>query len=296
MVELMSVKTLYQASPLKRHRRTKAELLDFKTALAAIVDEIKPCTVRQCFYQASVRGVCDKTETGYGQVQRALVELRRDCFVPYASIVDHTRYMLKPATYDSVSEFLEITAQTYRRAVWTDLPDYVECWLEKDALRGVLSPVTLQYDVPLMVARGYASLSFLHGSAEAFRWHTQQGKTCHLIHLGDFDPSGVNAAEKIRDTIQELAPEIDLHFTRLAVTEKQIAEWNLPTRPTKKSDTRAKNWSGGDSVELDAIHPDQLRKLLSQELERFVPDRLLSSLQAAENSERDVMRSWAGEL
>jgi hypothetical protein len=291
----MSANEFYQASPLKRHRRTKAELLDFKTALAAIVDEIKPCIVRQAFYQASVRRICDKMETGYGQVQRALVQLRRDGFVPYASIVDNTRYMLKPDTYDSVSEFLEITAQTYRRAVWTDLPDYVEIWLEKDALRGVLLPVTAQYDVPLMVARGYASLSFLHGSAETFRWHTQQGKTCHLFHLGDFDPSGVNAAEKIRDTIQELAPEVDLHFKRLAVTEKQIAEWNLPTRPTKKSDTRAKTWSGGDSVELDAIHPDQLRNLLSRELERFVPDRLLSSLQAAEHSERDLMRSWAGE-
>jgi hypothetical protein len=42
----------------------------------------------------------------------------------------------------------------------------VEVWLEKDALAGVVMPVTSRYDVPLMVARGYASLSFLHTAAE----------------------------------------------------------------------------------------------------------------------------------
>ena len=44
---------------------------------------------------------------------------------------------------------------------------YVEIWLEKDALAGVVYPVTSMYDVPLMVARGYASLSFLYSAAEA---------------------------------------------------------------------------------------------------------------------------------
>jgi len=42
----------------------------------------------------------------------------------------------------------------------------LKIWLEKDALAGVIYPVTDLYDVPLMVARGYASLSFLHGAAE----------------------------------------------------------------------------------------------------------------------------------
>ena len=31
---------------------------------------------------------------------------------------------------------------------------YVEVWLEKDALAGVLLPVTDRYDIPLMVSTG----------------------------------------------------------------------------------------------------------------------------------------------
>ena len=35
----------------------------------------------------------------------------------------------------------------------------------------------------------------------------------------------------------------------------------LPSRPTKKSDTRSKNF-GDESVELDAINPETLREIV----------------------------------
>ena len=43
-------------------------------------------------------------------------------------------------------------AAFYRKALWRDAPAYAEIWLEKDALSGVIYPVTANYDVPLMVA------------------------------------------------------------------------------------------------------------------------------------------------
>ena len=54
------------------------------------------------------------------------------------------------------------TAEIYRRRLWSEADCYVEIWIEKDALAGVIEDITLEYDVPLMVARGYASLSFLY--------------------------------------------------------------------------------------------------------------------------------------
>ena len=117
--------------------------------------------------------------------------------------------------------------------------------------------VTDEYDVPLMVSRGYASLSFLHSAAENME---AEDRPCFIYHFGDFDPSGVNAAEKIDETLNELAPTAEIHFQRVAVTPEQIARLDLPTRPTKTTDTRSKSWGGGDeSVELDAIEPDTLR-------------------------------------
>ena len=49
----------------------------------------------------------------------------------------------------------------------------------------MIYPVTSLYDVPLMVARGYASLSFLHTAAEYINELTVPA---HIYHLGDFDP------------------------------------------------------------------------------------------------------------
>jgi hypothetical protein len=53
--------------------------------------------------------------------------------------------------------------------------------------------------------------------------------------------------------------------------------WGLPTRPTKASDTRAKNF-GEISVELDAIEPNQLRVLVQETIERHLPGLALGLL------------------
>src|SRR5215472_18468324 len=161
--------------------------------------------------------------------------------------------------FSSVEQALRDTAAFYRKSLWTDADSYVEIWLEKDALAGVVLPVTSMYDVPLMVARGYASLSFLHSAAEAIN---DLDVPAYIYHFGDFDPSGVNAGEKIEETLRELAPDAEIAFERIAVTPEQIADWDLPTRPTKASDTRAKSFGSIISVELDAIDPNVLRNLV----------------------------------
>jgi len=142
-----------------------------------------------------------------------------------------------------------------------------------------------------MVARGYASLSFLHEAAEAI---AAEDRPAHIYHLGDFDPSGVNAAEKIEETLRTFAPHAEIHFTRLAVLPSQIALWNLPTRPTKTTDSRSKGF-GDISVELDAIDARLLRQIVRDALEHHLPADQLAVLKTAEESERDLLLAWASE-
>jgi hypothetical protein len=281
--------TVNQASPI-RHRATKAEVEARRETLLEIVAEGRPMTVRQVFYQATVRGAVEKTEAGYGKVQTDLVLLRRSGELPYAWLADNTRWQRKPDTFTSIEQALHETAQFYRKDLWAKQPCYVEIWLEKDALAGVVYPVTSDYDVPLMVARGYASLSFLHSAAEHIN---SLDVPAFIYHLGDYDPSGVNAGEKIEQTLRELAPAAEINFERIAVNPEQIWAWALPTRPTKETDTRAKNF-GKVSVELDAIHPDRLRSIVRATLETHLPPEQLDVLKAAEESERAILRSLIG--
>jgi hypothetical protein len=278
---------IYQARQIKRVRSTKAEVDARREALYDIVAEQQPMTVRQVFYQATVKGLVDKTEAGYTKVQTDLVLMRKSGMLPYGWLVDSTRMQRRPRTYDSVQDALEQTAQFYRKSLWATADDHVEIWLEKDALAGVVYPITSMYDVPLMVARGYASLSFLHGSAE---YISAVGKPTFIYHLGDYDPSGVNAGEKIEETLRELAPDADITFRRIAVTPRQIRDWDLPSRPTKTSDTRAKSF-GDISVELDAIPSEQLRALVRVWIEEHLPQREFEILKTAEESERSILRT-----
>src|SRR5215472_6408360 len=263
----MTPAPVYQASPIRRTRATKAEVEARREALLDIIEAGRPMTVRQVFYQATVRGLVEKAESGYSKVKTDLIIMRRDGSLAYDWLADNTRWQRKPRTFDSVEQALRDTAAFYRKSLWTDASAYVEIWLEKDALSGVVYPVTSMYDVPLMVARGYASLSFLYGAAE---YINTLPVPAYIYHLGDYDPSGVNAGEKIEETLREMAPDAEIYFDRIAVTPEQIAEWNLPTRPTKASDTRSKGF-GNISVELDAIDPNALRALVQETIEQHLP-------------------------
>ena len=75
-------------------------------------------------------------------------------------LADSTRCMRKPRSYSSLEEAIARTAATYRRGLWDNQNAYVEVWLEKEALAGVLYRVTEVYDVPLMVVKGFPSKDF----------------------------------------------------------------------------------------------------------------------------------------
>jgi hypothetical protein len=275
----------YQTSLIKRNRSTKVEVEQRRQHLYNIVSAGQPMTVRQVFYQATVRGIVEKAESGYAKVQTDLTLMRRSGELPYDWLADNTRWQRKPRSFDGVQEALKQTAQFYRKNLWADADSYVEIWLEKDALAGVILPITSMFDVPLMVARGYASLSFLHSAAE---YIGSLDVPTYVYHLGDFDPSGVNAGEKIEEILREMAPDAEIYFERIAVTEEQFTLWNLPTRPTKATDTRAKNF-GSISVELDAIEPNTLRGIVEVAIEEHLPERQYKVLKAAEQSEREVI-------
>ena len=155
----------YPASQIKRERATKAEYEARRTALYDIVAAQQPMTVRQVYYQATVRGLIDKTEAGYNKIQWDLTVMRKTGDLPYDWLEDGSRQVYQPLTFDSPAEALRATARRYRKSLWADVDCHVQIWIEKDALTNVIYPVTDELDAPLRAARGYPSLSFLHEAA-----------------------------------------------------------------------------------------------------------------------------------
>jgi hypothetical protein len=285
-----STERFYVASNIKRFRRTKAEIAGIKRTIIDILSNDNPQTVRQVFYALTVRGVIKKAEVDYQRtVVRLLTDMREAGEIPFSWIADNTRWMRKPATFTGLDACLKNTANFYRRDLWAAMPIYCEVWCEKDALAGVILEETEPYDVPLMVARGYASISFLHSAADTIK---SKGKPAYVYHFGDLDPSGADAARDIEAKLRRYTQGAEIHFERPAVTREQVVQWNLPTRPTKMSDPRAKKFEG-TSVELDAIPAARLRELVRQCIERHIDKEQLAVLRAAEESERATLGKWA---
>ncbi|GJN99123.1 hypothetical protein NJB1907f44_48980 [Mycobacterium marinum] len=282
---------VYGTSAIKRVRYTNSQLADLDDAIYQVCEAERPLTIRGCFYRVMSRGFVDKTEAGYSRVQRRVLDMRRRGDLPYRWIADGTRWRIRPDTYTSVDQVLWDAAASYRRALWHDQDVHVEIWLEKDAITSVISPVTQEWDVPLLVARGFASETFLYNTAQDI---IDDGKPAVIYQLGDHDPSGAWSWKDIQRKLTGFAPGIEFQFERIAVTPEQITEYSLPTRPTKKS-THAATFVG-ESVEVDAMPSAALREVVRKAIEFWIDPDQLHLTRVAERSEREVLQRIAGEV
>ncbi len=114
----MNAKAAYQTGHIKRIRATKAETCNRRNDLYNIVRAMNPMTVRQVFYQATVRGLVEKSEAGYAKVQTDLVVMRRSGELPYDWLADNTRWQRKPRTFENIEQALKETAAFYRKSLW----------------------------------------------------------------------------------------------------------------------------------------------------------------------------------
>jgi hypothetical protein len=74
----------------------------------------------------------------------------------------------------------------------------------------------------------------------------------------------------------------------VAVTEQQIEILKLPTRPTKKTDSRCKGFVG-ESVEVDAIPSATLRGICRECMTSHIDQDELARLQLVEEQERATL-------
>jgi hypothetical protein len=303
----------YQArliNPVTRRRRaTQGEMQERRDALFEIAEAMHPIRVRQAYYQCEVRGVpgIGKDDAGYAKVQQLLVEMREDGTIPYEWVVDSTRMIRRPWTYLSPTDAIRRLADEYRLDYWQDAAVQVQLWLEKDALLDIVRDVTDPRDVPLLVARGFSSHSHIRQASQDINRISQaaierihkaadgingNGKAAYIGYLADYDPWGQQAARHTEKLLRQWV-DVPLIFEMIAVLPEQMEAWSLPTRPTKRMDTRLASEHGPVSCELDAIDPNRLRDLVRGFIERFQSAEMLEQLQAEEQRHQEMLRRWA---
>ena len=277
---------------IKRTRRTNAEMEAIRAAIFSELEETHPQTVRHVFYRMTTLDVVPKQEKlGYQTVKIQLLNMRKNGRVPWQWIADATRWQRKPTSYGSLEEALKRTAEFYRRDIWRQAEHYVEVWCESDSIAGIIMEVTAEYDVPLMVSRGFSSATYLW---EAARSIATVGKPVYLYYFGDWDPSGKIIPKVIERELRSHAPNAEIHFERIAIAPEQIQNLGLPTKPPKTS-THSKGFKGG-TVEIEAMPVPVLLDLVRDCIEQHIDQRQRDVLKVAEESERDILAGMLGEL
>jgi hypothetical protein len=176
---------------------------------------------------------------------------------------------------------------------------YIEVWTEKEALSGIIWDEACDYGVPVLVSKGMPSITQLYQTAVQVSSASRAGKESFIYQFGDHDPSGVLIPQTIESRIGELCKKLGCPppaVERVSLTLEHIAAFDLPTRPTKRDGNRHADKFEGDSVELDALPADELRRMVRECIEQHISDEELEVLNATEESERQFLENWAATI
>lgn len=233
-------------------------------------------TLRQLYYQLVSRDVIPNRSDEYNKLSKLLKEGRMAGIVDWEAIEDRLRVPKKPSSFDSPEDILRVAANQFAMPRMQGQETYIEVWVEKDALSGVLSRVTMPYHIPILVNRGYSSTTAMHDAFERFK--QAECKRIRVLYLGDFDPSGVDMLRDVEARVREFfigsvngfdkwsvtrtfpsgkkksiklgrSPDlwekvcreklgVDFRVIPVALTREQIEEYTPPPNPAKRTDSR----------------------------------------------------------
>jgi hypothetical protein len=271
---------------LGRHAKTETMLAVAREVLGLH----HPMTVRQVYYQLVSRQVIKNNRSQYQAVSNLLVDARKDGTIPWEWVEDRLRRPRLVSMWSDLTHFMETVRRVYRRDVWESQPEYVECWLEKDALSGIFEDTLGKYGVTLNVGRGYDGWDSIHNAAERFLDKSENGVSAVVLYFGDFDPSGEDMVRSLAERLADQGAEPEI--VKCALTAEEVERYRLPPDFAKKTDSRTAKFiarHGDISVELDALPMDVLRGRIVEEVEARMDLDALAEVQRIEDRERRLL-------
>lgn len=277
-------------------RASRALLTEIAQRISDL-SEYWPLTLRQVYYQLVAAGVIANDLRQYKKLSDLLTKARLAGIVPWEAIEDRARTTLPSRgwanAYSFVVQEAENFLEDYRRELLQSQPVALEIWVEKDALSRLCHQVAFEYRVPVIVARGFSSISYVHECRLRVEANARRANPTVLLYFGDLDPSGMEMLPSMLQTLKQEMGLGDLVVDqRCALTLEQVEQFNLPRNPDaiKKGDTRAPKYAeefGDLAVELDALPPRVLQALVREAIESNLDLSLLEEERRSEAAELD---------
>ncbi len=261
------------------------ERIDWKGVIIPKVNELlasfsyRP-TLRQIFYRLVAALLIANTEVTYKSLSRATVLAREEATIDPLAFQDRVRtHTDGDYGFNSPDEFVDYmldqlrdSPDQYTRPMWTTTQQTMPIiWLEKDALFTPVTEIASRYRVKVYAARGYSSFTAVYEAAQDIM---REAMPIKVLQLTDFDPSGEDMVRDLQDRLTRYGSSlILLELEKIALTSDQVSSLGLPPMPAKKSDPRYERFAasyGDQAVELDALPPDELERIVSAAIEDLI--------------------------
>lgn len=238
-------------------------------------------SVRQLYYQLVARALIENSERSYKRIASIINDGRLAGLIDWEAIEDRNRDVVLKTRWDSGSHIIKACVDSFHMDMWIGQRARMFVIVEKAALAGVLEGVCRKWDVPLLAARGYPSVSIVRELVMQHMVDHIEYQWPVILHLGDHDPSGIDMTRDLRERIEMFAQEyVDIGgykpcVERIALTMEQIEEKNPPPNPAKQTDARFVDYQrkfGDESWELDALEPAYLVNLVEDQIQMNVDD------------------------
>jgi len=296
----------------KRFNPRHQQIIDTARTIMARYASIRiRLTLRQLYYQFVAHHGLENSEKSYKTLGTIISDARLAGLLDWEALVDLGRDVMQVQTWDDPAEMLEARAETYREDLWAGQPNAVHVMAEKQAMESVLWPTCAKYGVTFSSNKGYSSSSALYQTGKEMGSLIEDGKTVHVIYLGDHDPSGIDMTRDVRERLALFSGQgywdegmrrvyeysgCAVHVHRVALNMDQIEQYSPPSNPAKISDSRAIKYIdqfGDESWELDALDPEVLAELVQDKIVSLIDWDLWEPAQERETSNRDDLKAMA---
>jgi len=269
--------------------------LDLINLVNEVIDEYKAqgfeLTLRQAYYQLVARGYIPNNEKSYKNIGSLINDGRLAGLIDWHSITDRTRYLRGHSHWNRPQDVIASARYSYLLDKWEGQPNYVEVWVEKDALVDIVGQACGPIDTPHFSCRGYTSQSEMWTAAQRFIRQNDKRDGCYIIHLGDHDPSGIDMTRDIQERLEMFGADVEVK--RVALTMTQVQTYNPPPNPAKITDSRCGKYIsqyGDESWELDALEPQMLTKLIQDEVTALRDDDIYQAVCDREDREKEELK------
>jgi hypothetical protein len=271
--------------------------LDLIEAMHAEAEAAQPITGRGIGYKLFAAGLIPSMSTpDMRRVYRLLKEAREQGIIPWHWIVDETRELERPPTWDNPEAYVRAVRRSYRRDFWQDQPNRVMVASEKGTVRGVLAPILDEYGVGFQVMHGFSSATTTYDIAQ-----NDDDRELTILYVGDYDPSGMYMSECDLPNRLEKYGGHHVLVVRIAILRPDMDHLPTFSASDKKKDPRYK-WFvqnyGRRCCELDAMDPNDLRDRVEEaikgEIEWEAWNRCSVVQEAEQESLQTVLDEWKG--